>query len=138
MKFEPKRTKFNYMHLPKRLFKRKVNDVLVFGNCGFMATTSGIFTVKQMEVMRLILLRYIRRHKRGKFLIRIFAHRPYSKRNPGTRMGSGNSPVITRIALIKQNKIICEVSDMSEEQIKKIYKNIRAISGIKLKQIRKS
>lgn len=137
MKFEPKKTKFKYMHLPRRLFKRSANDKLVFGECGFQAVYSGTFTSKQMEIIRLIMLRYIKVYKRGYFLIRMFAHRQYSQRSPGTRMGSGKSPIVTRIALIKKNKIICEVKDMSEEQIKVIYRNIRAISGIKLRQVRK-
>ena len=93
MKFRPKKTKFIKVHRPRRIFTRSVIDKFVFGSDGLIALESGLFDEKKMEIMRLLFLRYIKKNKQGKFLIRVFAHSPYSKRGLGIRMGHGASPL---------------------------------------------
>jgi large subunit ribosomal protein L16 len=64
---------------------------LSFGNFGLKAVTRGFIKDREIEACRVILARATR--KSGKFWIRIFPDKPYTKKPPEVTMGAGKGDV---------------------------------------------
>jgi len=107
----PKRTKY-------RTQMRGVNKgpatrgfKISFGDYALKAESRGLVTSRQIEAARKAISHKTKRG--GKLWVRIFPHKPISKKPNETRMGSGKSPVSYYAAVVKPGKIIFEISGIS-------------------------
>ena len=86
---------------------------IAFGEFALKSETRGYLTSRQIEAARKAISHKTSRG--GKLWIRVFPHKPISKKPNETRMGSGKSPVDHYAAVIKPGKIIFEISGVTEE-----------------------
>ena len=109
----PKRTKYRKSHRLSYEGKAKGNLTLNNGEFGLMALEGGWISARQIEAARIAMTRYMKRG--GKVYINIFPHMPRTRKPLETRQGKGKGNVEEWVAVVKQGKIMFEISDVSEE-----------------------
>lgn len=108
---------------------------LNFGGFGIQAAESGFIKDRQIEAVRLILARATR--KAGKFWIRIFPDKPYTKKPPEVTMGSGKGEVAYFVSVVAPGRVLFEIDGLSEEVVKTTFRNIANKLPVKTKMISK-
>lgn len=109
----PKRTKFRKTHRWTYDGHAKGNTELSFGEYGLMAKEGNWISARQIEAARIAMTRYMKRG--GKVFINIFPHMPRTKKPLETRQGKGKGNVDEWVAVVKEGKIMFEISGVTEE-----------------------
>ena len=109
----PSRTKYRRVHRLPYEGHAKANTTLTNGEYGLMAKEGAWITANQIEAARVAMTRYMKRG--GKVWINIFPHMPLTKKPIGTRQGKGKGNVEAWVAVVKEGKIMFEISGVSEE-----------------------
>ena len=110
----PKRVKWRKVAKGKMRGKADRGGTLFFGEFGLQATECGRINARQIEASRVAMTRYVKRG--GQIWIRIFPHKPITKKAAETRMGSGKGNVEEWAAVIKPGRIIYEMSGISQKE----------------------
>jgi len=108
----PKRTKFRKAHRGNRGGNAQRGTDVSFGDFGLQALGRGWMTNRQIEACRISINRYLKR--KGKVWIRVFPHKPVTKRPPETRMGKGKGPVESWVAVIRPGVMLFEIAGVPE------------------------
>ena len=115
------------MLMPKRALHRKVQrgkrrgkpyrgSRIDFGEYGLKAMEPGWITSRQIESARQAITRHVRRG--GTVWIKIFPHKPVTKKPAETRMGSGKGAPEFWVAVVKPGRILYELSGVPENVAK--------------------
>lgn len=104
----PSRTKYRKSQRGRVRGKAKRGATLAFGDYGIQTLERGWISAEQIEASRVAITRHMKR--RGKVWIRIFPHKPVSKKPAETRMGKGKGPVEFWVAPVKPGNILFEVA----------------------------
>jgi len=115
------------MLMPKRVKRRKQHrgrmkgiatkgNTVAYGTYGLMADGRGWIDSNQIEAARIAMTRSIKRG--GKVYIKIFPHKPVSKKPIGVRMGSGKGAPEYWVAVVKPGRVMFEIEGVTEEQAK--------------------
>ena len=99
-------------------------EKIIFGMFALKALTSGWIKDREIEAARVALARGTR--KNGKFWIRIFPDKPYTKKPPEVTMGAGKGDVAYFVANVSPGRILFEVDGLSIEESIKVLKNVSA------------
>lgn len=118
---EPKRTKYRKPHRVSYEGKAKGNKYVAFGEWGLMATTGAWISNRQIEAARIAISKAL--GKTGKMWIRIFPHMSLTKKPLEVRMGSGKGSPEEWVAVVKAGTVMFEIAGISEEMVKKAFKN---------------
>ena len=110
-------------------------DKINFGSFGIKAMDPGWIKDRQIESVRVVLARATR--KEGKFWIRIFPDKPYTKKPPEVTMGAGKGDVAYFVASVSPGRILFEVDGLSEAQAKKVLRNAAAKLSVNTKVVAK-
>ncbi len=89
----------------------KGGDSMAFGDYAIQALGRGYFTGNQIEAARVAITRHMKR--KGKLWIRVFPHKPITKKPLETRMGKGKGPVDHYVAVVKPGLILFELAGVS-------------------------
>ena len=111
------------MLMPKRVKHRKVmrgrmkgratrGNFLAYGDFGLVATEPCWMTANQIEAARIAMTRFIKRG--GKVWIKVFPDTPITQKPLGVRMGSGKGNVEYWVAVVKPDRVLFEMSGVSE------------------------
>src|SRR4030042_1385052 len=114
----PKRQKYRKQF---RGIWRKIavkGEKLNFGKYGLKSLTAGWIKDKEIEASRVIFARATR--KNGKYWIRIFPDKPYTKKPPEVTMGSGKGDVSHFVASVTPGKILFEVDGLTIDEARKV------------------
>jgi len=114
MPLMPKRTKFRKAHLGSRSGNAQRGTDVSFGDFGLQALGRGWMTNRQIEACRVSINRFLKR--KGKTWIRVFPHKPVTRRPPETRMGKGKGSVDAWVAVIRPGAMLFEVGGVPESQ----------------------
>lgn len=109
----PNRVKRRRQHRGRMKGTAHKGNIIAYGDYGLMACEPVWITSNQIEAARIAMTRYIKRG--GKVWIDIFPHKPITKKPAETRMGSGKGSVEYWVAVVKPNRIMFEMSGVSEE-----------------------
>ena len=109
----PKRTKYRKPHRLTYDGHAKGNTELHFGEYGLMAKTGNWVSARQIEAARIAMTRYMKRG--GKVYRNIFPPLAITKKPLETRQGKGKGNVEEYVAVVKEGKIMFEISGVSEE-----------------------
>ncbi len=108
----PKRTKYRKMQKGNdRGVARRGSDVS-FGDFGLQAGECGRVTARQIEAARMAITRHVKRA--GKLWIRVFPHRPVTKKPLEVRMGGGKGGVEFWAAEVQPGLMMYEISGVPE------------------------
>ena len=86
----------------------KGGDTMAFGDFAIQSLGRGYFTGNQIEAARVAITRHMKR--KGKLWIRVFPHKPVTKKPLETRMGKGKGPVDHYVAVVKPGLILFELA----------------------------
>jgi len=109
----PKRTKYRKSHRISYDGKAKGNLELHYGDYGLKAVEGGWVSARQIEAARIAMTRYMKRG--GKVFINIFPHMPRTKKPLETRQGKGKGNVEEWVAVVKNGKILFEITGVTED-----------------------
>jgi len=101
----PKKVKFRKQQRGRMRGKAKGGCEINFGLYGLKALESAWITNQQIEAARIAMTRHIKRG--GKVWIRIFPHKPLTKKPAETRMGKGKGNPESWVAVVKPAKSFC-------------------------------
>jgi large subunit ribosomal protein L16 len=104
----PARTKYRKSMKGSRAGNAKRGNTLAFGEFGLQSLTRGPMTGQQIEAARVTISRHLKR--KGKLWIRVFPHKPVTKKPAEVRMGQGKGPVEYYVAVIKPGAILFELA----------------------------
>ncbi|NMB84529.1 50S ribosomal protein L16 [Candidatus Roizmanbacteria bacterium] len=110
-------------------------DRLNFGGFGLKSMTVGWIKDREIESCRVILARATR--KNGKFWIRIFPDKPFTKKPPEVTMGAGKGDVAYFVASVVPGRVLFEVDGLTKEESMTVLKNLSSKLSVKTKVISK-
>ena len=116
----PKKIKFRKVQKGKIKGLSKGARTVFFGEYGLEAVEPSRVSAQQIEAMRVALSRRLK--KAGKFVMRVFPDKPYTKKPAETRMGKGKGNPEIWVAVVKRGRIVCEVSGVDEVLARKVLK----------------
>jgi large subunit ribosomal protein L16 len=91
-----------------------------YGEYGLQALEPGWITNRQIESARVAIVRYLRRG--GKIWIKIFPHKPITKKPAESRMGKGKGSPEFWVAVVKPGKVLYEVAGVPEEVAREAFR----------------
>ena len=110
---QPKKSKYRKQHKGRvRGVATKCNKVS-FGEFGLQSLDFARITGRQIEAARIAINRSVKRG--AKLWIRIFQHKPVSKKPAEVRMGKGKGDIDRYVAPIKKGTMIYEIAGVDEE-----------------------
>lgn len=116
----PKRTKYRKMQKgSNRGLAYRGSDVS-FGDFGLQASECGRITARQIEAARMAITRHLKRE--GRLWIRVFPHRPVTKKPLEVRMGGGKGGVEEWAADILPGQVLYEVSGVDEKAAREAFR----------------
>ena len=115
------------MLMPKRVKRRRVHrgrmkgvatkgNTVTYGQFGLVAEEPAWIDSKQIEAARIAMTRSIKRG--GKVYIKIFPHKPITKKPAEVRMGSGKGSPEYWVAVVKPGRVMFEREGVTEAQAK--------------------
>ena len=107
----PSRTKYRKSHKGRIYGTAQTCNTLAFGDFGIQSLTRGRMTSQQIEAARVAMTRSLKR--KGKVWIRVFPHKPVTKKPAETRMGKGKGSVERWVAVIKPGTMLFEIAGCS-------------------------
>lgn len=131
----PKRMKYRKQFKGRIKGKATSGNTVAFGDFGLAAADKAKLTSRQIEAARIAINRYLRRG--GQLIIRIFPHKPITKRPAEVRMGKGKGPVEYYVAPVRENTVLYEVSGVTEEQAREAFRLAAHKLPVKCKFVRK-
>ena len=108
----PKRVKYRKSQRGKIARHATRGTTLEFGEYGLQSLAGGWMTANQIEAVRVAVTRHIKR--KGKIWIRVFPHKPVSKKPAETRMGKGKGAPEFWVAVVKPGQILYEMEGVPE------------------------
>jgi large subunit ribosomal protein L16 len=87
---------------------------ITYGAYGLITEECGWITSNQIESARIAMTRSIKRG--GKVYIKIFPHKPVTKKPAEVRMGSGKGAPEYWVAVVKPGRVMFEIDGVTEEQ----------------------
>ena len=112
----PKRVKRRRVHRGRMKGRATKGNKITYGDYGLVATEPGWITSNQIEAARIAMTRSVKRG--GKVFIKIFPHKPVTKKPAEVRMGSGKGAPEYWVAVVKPGRVMFEITDVTEEQAK--------------------
>ncbi len=110
----PKRVKRRRVHRGRMTGQANKGNTVSYGEFGLMAMEPAWITSNQIEAARIAMTRSIKRG--GKVWIKIFPHKPVTKKPAETRMGAGKGSPEFWVAVVKPGRIMFEIAGVSEER----------------------
>ena len=114
----PKKVKHRKWHKPGRrnLGMASRMTSVAFGSFGLVAETHAWVTSRQIEAVRRVLTRYIKRG--GKIWIRVFPDRPVTKKGNEVPMGGGKGSPDHYATTVKPGTVMFEMAGIPEATAK--------------------
>lgn len=109
----PKRVKYRKMQRGRIRGKATRGCSLAFGEYGLQALTPHWVSARQIEAVRVTLVRFIKTG--GKLWVRLFPDKPISKKPAETRMGKGKGDVEFWAAVVKPGRVMFELGGLPKE-----------------------
>ena len=117
---QPKRTKYRKQFRGRRKGVAKRGFTLSFGEYGLKAAGNGWVKAREIESARRAISHYTKRG--GKVWIRVFPHKPVTKKPLEVRMGGGKGDVDHYVAVVKRGKILFELGGVTMDIAKEAFR----------------
>ena len=132
----PKRVKRRRVHRGNMSGKANKGNTVTYGDFGLMAMEPSWITSNQIEAARVAMTRYMKRG--GKVWIKIFPHKPITRKPAETRMGAGKGSPEYWVAVVKPGRVMFEIGGgVGEEKAREAMRLAANKLPIKCKFVRK-
>lgn len=110
-----------------------VGTELLFGEYGLKSLDRGWIKSKQIEACRVAINRHMKR--KGKLWIRIFPHKPVTKKPIEVRMGKGKGNPEYWVAVVKPGMMLFEIAGVSDQIARESLRLADAKLGIPMRLV---
>jgi len=86
---------------------------VVYGDFGIQVLERGWLKAREIEAARKAMVNYTSR--KGKLWIKIFPHKPYTKKSDEVVRGSGKGDVQHYVAVVRPGRVLFEIGGLPEE-----------------------
>ena len=132
--------------MPKRVKRRKQfrgtmagkalrGNKITNGQYGLVALEPAWIKSNQIEAARIAMTRYMKRG--GKVWIKIFPHKPITRKPAETRMGAGKGSPEYWVAVVKPGRVMFEIGGVGEEKAREAMRLAANKLPIKCKFVKK-
>jgi len=132
----PKKIKFRKVQKGRKGGLSKGARSIEFGEYGLKAVEAVWLTAQQIEALRVTISRKLK--KVGRLFLRVFPDKPVTRKPAETRMGKGKGNVEFWVAVVKRERIICEISGLDEATAKDVLRLAAYKLPMKVKFVKKS
>jgi large subunit ribosomal protein L16 len=129
----PKRVRFRKAQRGRIRGNATRGNRVAFGDYGLQALERGWVTAQQIEAARVSASRFLGTD--GKYWIRIFPHKPVSKKPAETRQGKGKGEVEYWTAVVKPGAVLFEVGGVPEEVAREVFRRQAGKLSVRVKMI---
>ena len=133
---QPKKTKHRKMHKGRVRGVATKGNKVSFGEFGLQALDFSRITGRQIEAARIAITRKVKRG--AKLWIRIFPHKPVSKKPAEVRMGKGKGSTEYWACRVKPGRIMFEVDGVNVNDARKAMTLAAAKLPIKCKFVERN
>lgn len=116
----PKKTKYRKVQKGTMKGRSKGARTLAFGEFGLQAMEPVRLTAQQIEAIRVTISRKLK--KVGQVFLRVFPDKPITKKPAETRMGKGKGNPEFWVAVVKRERVICEIAGLTEVEAREVLK----------------
>ena len=109
---QPRKEKFRKTFRGKNRGVAQRGASVSFGEFGLRAMEAGLINARALEAARKKITFMTQRT--GKYWIKVFPHKPMTKKPVGVKMGSGKGPVDEHVAVVKPGTILFELGGVTE------------------------
>jgi large subunit ribosomal protein L16 len=113
---QPKKSKYRKQFRGKNKGTALRGNQIAFGEFGLQALTGGWVSSREIEAARKKITYATKRM--GKYWIKVFPHKPVTKKPVGVKMGSGKGAIDTYVAVVRPGTVLFELGGVSEEMAK--------------------
>ena len=113
---QPKKSKYRKQQKGKIKGIATKGNKVSFGEYGLQSMDFARITGRQIEAARIAITRKVRRG--AKLWIRIFPHKPVTKKPAEVRMGKGKGDIDSYVAPIKKGTMLYEIAGVDEDLAK--------------------
>ena len=131
----PKRVKRRRQHRGRMTGIATKGNTVTYGSYGLVAQECAWITSNQIEAARIAMTRSIKRG--GKVYIKIFPHKPVTKKPAEVRMGSGKGAPEYWVAVVKPGRVMFEIDGVTEDQAREAIRLASHKLPIKCKFVKK-
>ena len=135
MPLMPRKVKFRKAQRGSRAGNASRGTSLNFGDFGLQSLGRDWIKNNQIEACRVAINRNLKR--KGKVWIRIFPHKPTTKRPPDTRMGKGKGAPEYWVAVVRPGHMLFEVAGVSETQAREALRLAANKLGIRTRFVKR-
>lgn len=111
-------------------------EKLNFGTYGLKTIEVGWIKDREIEASRVVLARATR--KVGKFWIRIFPDKPFTKKPPEVTMGAGKGDVAYFVSSVSPGRVLFEVDGLSKDESYTVLKGVASKLSVRSKIVSKT
>ena len=111
-------------------------EKLNFGNFGLKTIDTGWIKDREIEASRVVLARATK--KFGKFWIRIFPDKPFTKKPPEVTMGAGKGDVSHFVASVSPGRVLFEIDGLPQEESRSVLKMVASKLSVRTKVVAKN
>ncbi len=116
----PKRVKWRKQHKGRRRGYATRGNSVAFGDFGIQAQNDAWMTSRQIEAARIAISRSVKRG--GKLWVRVFPHKPITKKPAEVRMGKGKGSPEYWAAVVRPGMVLFEINGVTREQAKEAFR----------------
>ena len=131
----PKRVKYRRVQRGRMTGRALRGNTVSDGEFGLVTKEPAWITANQIEAARIAMTRFTRRG--GKVWIKIFPHKPVSKKPLETRMGKGKGAPEYWVAVVKPGRVMFEIAGVPEEMAREAFRLAAHKLPVKCKVIKK-
>ena len=131
----PKRVKYRRVMRGRMKGKALKGNKVTYGSFGLQALEPAWITSNQIEAARIAMTRSIKRG--GKVWIKIFPHKPVTRKPAETRMGKGKGAVEYWVAAVKPGRVMFEIAGVSEDLAREALRLAANKLSVKCKFVKK-
>lgn len=113
---QPKKRKYAKEFRGKMGGVATANNKVDFGDYGLKAMENGWINAREIEAARRAVAGFTKR--KGKVWIKIFPHKPYTKRSINSKMMGGKGAIEGYVAVVAPGTILLEIGGLDEETSK--------------------
>jgi large subunit ribosomal protein L16 len=132
----PKRSKYRKSQKGRMRGIAYRGSSIDFGEFALQALEPGRITSRQIEAARVALTRRVKRG--GKIWIRLFPHKPVTKKPAETRMGKGKGSPEYWVAVVKPGRVLFELEGVAPDLARSAMELARHKLPIKTRFIQRS
>lgn len=131
MAMMPRRVKFRKSHRGRVRGVATRGNRVVFGDYGLKALEGGWVSAQQIEAGRITASRFL--GNVGRLYIRVFPHKPVTRKPQETHMGGGKGDPAFYVAAVRAGQILYELGGVTEELARECFNLVAHKMSLKVR-----